>query len=200
MYIPPEFNITDEQTINRFIHENAFGILNTNIDGYMEAAHLPFLMELENGKRVFYVHVANENPLAKMSDGQNCLLIFSGAHGYISSSWYSHTNVSTWNYQAAHVYGKAEKVSDEMLLLSLEKLTRLYEEKVGGHVFTETLPPRLISGYMQHITGFKITEEHTEVAFKLSQNRKKEDYIRILEKVAGTNPALADEMEKHSPY
>jgi transcriptional regulator len=38
--------------------------------------------------------------------GNDEVLAFSGPHSYISSSWYDHENVPTWNYIAVHVYGK----------------------------------------------------------------------------------------------
>ena len=43
------------------------------------------------------------------------MIIFPGPHAYVSSSWYDHENVPTWNYIAVHVYGKIKIIEGEQL-------------------------------------------------------------------------------------
>lgn len=199
MYIPPEFKIEDGQTIHDFLQRHSFGILMAQCNGKPTASHLPFVLEKVGENYVFYTHIANENELSTLPDDSEVLLIFTGEHGYISSSWYGHPNVPTWNYQAIHVYGKIEKQTTEELYIQLRKLTKIHEDSVDGHIDPETLPPRMIESYLKFISGFKITSTKIEAAFKLSQNRNPKDFGMIQEKLRPINPALVDVMEEFYP-
>ena len=197
MYTPPEFNITDENVIDEFLWNNAFGILTApDANGIPIASHLPFIMEKENATRFFYTHVANGNGLSELKNGDTVLMIFTGDHGYISSSWYASVNVPTWNYQAVHVYGTVERLSREELYAQLKKLTANYEKTVDGHINPDELPDRMIQGYLQHITGLKITAAKTEAKFKLSQNRNQTDFGRIIKELSTRQPKLAEIMQR----
>ncbi|SEF39789.1 Putative FMN-binding domain-containing protein [Algoriphagus boritolerans DSM 17298 = JCM 18970] len=44
---------------------------------------------------------------------EEVLVNFQGPYAYISSSWYNHENVPTWNYLAVHVYGKIRIIEGE---------------------------------------------------------------------------------------
>jgi len=197
MYIPPEFEITDPETIDRFLHENGFGSLTAQLpSGKLAASHVPFLMEKRGDVRHFYTHLANENELSQLADGTEVLLVFTGEHGYVSSSWYGHPNVPTWNYRAVHVTGTIHRLTPEELYTQLRKLTLKYEKTIDGPIDPETLPQRMIRGYLQHITGFRIEALKTEAAFKLSQNRNEKDFANIIEHLKDTEPALAKAMEE----
>lgn len=199
MYIPPEFNIDDQQVIDDFLQQHPFGILTAQSNGKPMASHLPFVVEKEGETHIFYTHIANDNELSKLADGSEVLLIFTGEHGYISSSWYGHPNVPTWNYQAVHVYGKIAKQTTEELYVQLRKLTKIHEDSVDGHIDPEALPPRMIESYLQFISGFKITSTRIEAAFKLSQNRNAKDFGMIQEKLRPIHPTLAKVMEEFYP-
>jgi transcriptional regulator len=200
MYIPPEFEITDKEAIRTFLSLLSFGILSAvNPQGRILSAHLPFVVSEENGIRRFYTHLADKNPLSLLSDGQEVQLIFTGTHGYISSSWYGHPNVPTWNYMAVHVYGKVKKQTREELYASLDELTFLHEITVNGHINPRELPSSLIDSYMKRITGFRIEETSVQAAFKLSQNLNPRDFLSILNEPETYNKALAQEMRRFYP-
>lgn len=200
MYIPPEFLITDPRAIASFLGEHSFGQMTAVLpSGKLAASHIPFVVTDEAGTLHFQTHLANENELSQLTDGSEALLVFTGEHGYVSSSWYGHPNVPTWNYQAVHVYGTLQKQTPEELYTQLKTLTRLHEETVDGHIDPETLPQRMIQGYLQHITGFGITARRTEAAFKLSQNRNAKDFEAIIGQLQQRHPALAQEMLKYYP-
>ncbi|MCG9910354.1 MAG: FMN-binding negative transcriptional regulator [Flavobacteriales bacterium] len=200
MYIPPEFEITDNEAIRTFLSLHSFGILSAvNPQGRILSAHLPFVISEENGIRRFYTHLANKNPLSLLSDGQEVQLIFTGTHGYVSSSWYGHPNVPTWNYMAVHVYGKVKKQTQEELFARLNELTFHHEKTVSGHINPHELPSSLIDSYMNMITGFNIEETSIQAAFKLSQNRNPQDFLRILNELETHNKALAQEMRRFYP-
>lgn len=200
MYIPSEFLISNPETIAAFLERNSFGQFCAVLpSGKMAASHVPFVVENTNGNLAFHTHLANENELSRLPDGSEVMLVFTGEHGYISSSWYGHPNVPTWNYMAVHVYGRLKKQSPEELYAQLKTLTHLHENGVDGHIDPDKLPPRMIRGYLQHITGFHIQAERTEAAFKLSQNRNAKDFAAILAELQKRHPALAEEMQKYYP-
>ncbi len=140
MYIPPEFLITDSRVIASFLGQHSFGQMTAVLpSGKLAASHLPFVVTDEAGTLQFQTHLANENELSQLPDDSEVLLVFTGEHGYVSSSWYGHPNVPTWNYQVVHVYGTLQKQTQEELYTQLKTLTRLHEETVDGHIDPETL-------------------------------------------------------------
>lgn len=200
MYIPQEFLISNPQVIADFLEQHSFGQLTAVLPtGDLAASHVPFVLENDKDTLYFHTHLANENPLSQLRDASEVMLVFTGEHGYISSSWYGHPNVPTWNYQAVHVYGTLHKQTPDELYAQLKTLTRLHESTVDGHIDPEALPQRMIQGYLQHITGFRIKSRRTEAAFKLSQNRNAKDFAAIIEQLRERHPTLAEEMVKYYP-
>lgn len=198
MYIPQEFLITNPQVIANFLEQHSFGQLTAILPGGgLAASHVPFVLENLDNTLYFHTHLANENPLSQLPNGCEVMLVFTGEHGYVSSSWYGHPNVPTWNYQAVHVYGTLQKQTPDELYAQLKTLTRIHESTVDGHINPETLPQRMIQGYLQHITGFRIQSNRMEAAFKLSQNRNAKDFAAIIEQLKKRTPALAEEMLKY---
>ena len=131
MYIPKIYKNENQEEIRNFIHENGFAILVNLTSGKLWATHIPLLLEKdETGNEILTGHVAIENPQAKsFKDNKDVLVIFSGAHSYISSSWYDHENVPTWNYLAVHIYGNLKIINHEKAVASLKRLVDKYEEK-----------------------------------------------------------------------
>jgi transcriptional regulator len=62
-------------------------------------------------------YMSRANPQWKSFGGQEVLLIFQGAHTYISPRWYDHVNVPTWNYMMVHLYGKVRLVEGMSCIL-----------------------------------------------------------------------------------
>ena len=109
MYIPKYFEVSTIEEIWGFIQENSFGTIVTTVQGKPVATHLPLQVMKEGDTYYITGHMAYANPQWKTfeDEHENVLVIFQGPHAYISSSWYTHENVPTWNYQAVHLYGTA---------------------------------------------------------------------------------------------
>jgi transcriptional regulator len=124
--------------------------------------------------------MAGSNPQWKTFEKTpEALVIFHGAHTYISPTWYNHVNVPTWNYQAVHLYGKPQIIEDrEQAYLILERLVDRHE--ANGHYKLETLPPEFVSKEIRGIVAFQIEVRHIEANYKLSQNRSDEDYRNVI--------------------
>ena len=201
MYIPELYRNENQEDIQNFIHQNGFGILVNQTDGKLWATHIPLLLEEKNGKQILVGHVSRENPQAEsFKTNDDVLVIFSGVHTYISSSWYDHENVPTWNYLAVHVYGKVKLHSLEESIEALKRLVNKYEAKSEKPVRIEDLSKKTML-QARGIVSFEIEITAVEAKKKLSQNRDDKNYQTIISKMENSNDnqaiAVAEEMKKN---
>lgn len=201
MYIPELYKNENQEDIQNFIHQNGFGILVNQTDGKLWATHIPLLLEEKEGKQILVGHVSKENPQAQsFKTNDDVLAIFTGPHTYISSSWYDHENVPTWNYLAVHVYGKVKLHSLEESIEALKKLVNKYEAKSEKPVRIEDLSKKTMLE-ARGIVSFEIEITAIEAKKKLSQNRDDKNYKTIISKLENSNDnqaiAVAEEMKKN---
>ena len=181
MYIPNHYNNTNLEEVREFIKANSFGILLTHKNKKIWGSHIPLELELDpTGQEVIYGHISKVNfQLNEYIEGEEeVLLIFNGPHSYVSSSWYNHENVPTWNYIAVHVYGRLAFIDEEELRYSLSKLVDKYEAKMENPITVDSLSAKTMR-QIKGIIGFKIHITEIQAAYKLSQNRDDDDYHRI---------------------
>jgi transcriptional regulator len=201
MYIPKFYKNENQEDIQNFINQNGFGILVNQTNGKLWATHIPLLLEEKDGKQILVGHVSKINPQAEsFQDNDEVLAIFSGAHSYISSSWYDHENVPTWNYLAVHVYGKLTIYNHEQAVDSLKSLVDKYEAKSKNPVRVEDLSSKTMRE-ARGIIAFEIEITAIEAQKKLSQNRDDKNYKNIISELEKTNDtqaiAIANEMKKN---
>lgn len=201
MYIADINKNEDTEDIKAFIKQNSFSILINQVQGKPWGTHIPLELEInKEGKEVLFGHIAKENPQWKDFETDNTVLaIFQGPHSYISSSWYDHENVPTWNYIAVHIYGKIKIIKGDDLLYSLKKLVDKYEASSENPVKIENLSKstmRQVNG----IVAFEITIDTIQAVKKLSQNRDHKNYDTIISKLEDTKELnackIAQEMKK----
>jgi transcriptional regulator len=204
MYIPKYFKVTDVGEIEDFISKNAFGTLVTTKKSRPIATHLPLLLEKDaNDQSYITGHLAYRNPQWRtLEESDEVLVMFQGPHAYISSSWYNHENVPTWNYQAVHIYGKAKILTKKELIKDLRKLLYKYEGQRKQPVLWDNLSPDLLEAELRGIVGFKIKVHEIQAAYKLSQNRNEADKESIVRKLYNETDILshqmAEIMKKHT--
>src|SRR5436190_23118671 len=118
MYVPGYSRNQNIDEVKEFIKENSFGILVSSGSSKLHATHIPLELSTNgNGKDILTGHISKANPQWKNFNGSDrVLVIFNGPHAYVSSSWYDHENVPTWNYIAVHVYGIIKIIEGEKLL------------------------------------------------------------------------------------
>ena len=201
MYIPELYKNENQEDIQNFIHQNGFGILVNQTNGKLWATHIPLLLEENDGKQILVGHVSKLNPQAEsFQDNDEVLAIFSGAHSYISSSWYDHENVPTWNYLAVHIYGKVQLHTHDETVECLKKLVDKYEAKSENPVRVEELSKKTML-QARGIVSFKIEITSIKAKKKLSQNRDDKNYNNIISELEKTNDnqaiAIANEMKKN---
>nr|WP_106782793.1 FMN-binding negative transcriptional regulator [Lysinibacillus timonensis] len=184
MYIPKYFQVKNVEEVMEFIKIHSFATIVTTKKGKPIATHLPLQLHKEGEAYFITGHMAYGNPQWRTFETcESVLVIFQGPHAYISSSWYGHENVPTWNYQAVHVYGQATILDEEELKQDLTHLLEKYEKYRENPILWDTLSPQLLEKQLKGIIGFKIKVEEIQAAYKLSQNRNEEDYHNIVGKL-----------------
>src|SRR5262249_46237283 len=143
MYIPEEYKNTDPSEALEFIRQHSFGIFVTFDGSKPVGTHIPMIVEEDGEGKIFLAsHLSKENLQSEtVVNGATALAIFLGPQSYISSSWYGHENVSTWNYIAVHVYGKVILLNELELLESLIKLTDHFEATTEHAKYFEKIEP-----------------------------------------------------------
>lgn len=182
MYIPKLFKVDDTEKAKAFIQENGFGLLINQVEGKPWATHIPLVIETNsNNETILFGHIAKANKQSKsFQEDQEVLVIFQGPHAYVSSSWYDHENVPTWNYAVVHVYGKIKMVDNETMYQQLSKLVDKYESGSEKPVSVSTMSSDMIKKEMCGIVGFEIHITEIQAAEKLSQNRDEKNYNNII--------------------
>ncbi len=154
MYTPRHFRHEDAAGLHDFIRHNGFGILINHADGQLWATHIPMMLAADGTKLTG--HLARGNRQSRtFAHGVEVLAIFNGPHTYISSSWYDHENVPTWNYVAVHVTGTLRVIEGGELLQSLKELTDKYEQGSERPVSVEHMSPQFLKKELAGITGFR---------------------------------------------
>lgn len=201
MYTPDIYKNENQEEINVFLKENSFGILINQTEGKLWATHIPLELDTNiEGKTVLQGHISKENPQWKaFADNDEVLAVFSGPHSYISSSWYDHENVPTWNYIAVHVYGKIKIIEGEAVIESLKKLVNKYEQNSEKPVRIEDLSEETMKQACG-IVAFEIEITAIQATKKMSQNRDSKNYQNIISELEKTQKnqsiAVANEMKK----
>lgn len=204
MYLPPQFAESRVDELHRIVRENALGMLVTHSTNGLDANHLPFLLHVDaDGGAVLLAHVARANPLwREVNDGDQVLVVFRGAQGYISPSWYpgkqeTHQRVPTWNYEVVHAHGSFHVHDDEKFVRGVvARLTRQHEASQTEPWKMGDAPPDFITEKLQQVVGIEIRITRLEGKRKLNQHHQlpdREGAIRGLQ--ACGNPGLAQAMQ-----
>jgi transcriptional regulator len=205
MYVPAAFAQTDLGALHDLIEAHDFGLLVSQGPDGLIASHLPFLLDRTRGAHgTLYAHVARANPQWRnLADGE-AMAVFQGPHAYISPSWYkSHPSVPTWNYAAAHVYGRVTLIEDAASLQALvNRLVARHEGQRAPAWSTEGLPQKFIDGMLRGIVGFEMAITRIDGKQKLSQNRSATDRRGVIAALAGSEStddrALGAYMQAHA--
>ncbi len=183
MYIPKINKINDKDEIFRFIRENPFAIIISNNNDEITATHTPVeLLVKPDGSAVLRTHIAKANPQWKnFTDATELMVIFNGPHTYISSSWYNHINVPTWNYIAIHVYGKPKILNREETIGLLNDLVTRFEQHSEKPFSMQQLDITYLDNHLKALVAFEIEIERIDAKEKLSQNRDAHNFKLVID-------------------
>lgn len=201
MYVPKIFQSKSIEDVRSYVDAHSFATLISAKTGHLVATHTPMIIEQSGSEEFLVGHIAVANTQHEEFDGVNPLLaIFMEKHSYISSSWYDHVNVPTWNYIAVHVHGTATVMDEKELIQSLHQLVDKYEPSDGTGFSIDQMPEDMLRREVNGIVGFRMRIEKIQASYKLSQNRHDTDYENIMKKLKERGDSLsiqiAEEMAK----
>ncbi len=194
MYIPNSFREADPALLHDVMRRYNFAVLVTQHEGVPFATHLPFLLDTARGPHgTLLAHMARANPQWRdFADQREALVIFQGAHAYISPAWYeTMPSVPTWNYAVVHAYGVPRVIEEP------DRLYTMLESLVDTHEAARTPPWRMelpadyMDRMMRAIVGFEIEITRLEGKLKLSQNRSEDDRRQVMLELAESDDALS---------
>ncbi len=180
MYQNKKYLKNDQQFVFRFIQEHPFATVVLQGKSLM-ATHIPVLAEGNQEEFVLYGHIANNNPMVdSLREGKQILLIFQGAHGYVSSSWYKEKDISTWDYSAVHINATLQIQSRADLQDCLINLVARFEKEQENPLFFHDIPQMMIDEHLPYITGFWCKPFKIQGIAKLHQGFKADDIKAII--------------------
>lgn len=195
MYLPKRYLEEDRAKIVEFLKGNGFPALVSHDGEKLIATHLPVeVIENADGSLTILGHMSRANPQWKSFGEQEVLLIFQGAHTYISPRWYNHVNVPTWNYLMVHVYGKVRMLEGEELFALLSQLVKKHEVNTGYSL--EGLPADFVEKEIKGVAGFSLDVTRMDAAYKLGQNRDDESYANIINELEKRGDEVSAEIAK----
>ena len=177
MFIPKYYREEDRQKLLAFLKQNNFAALIT-FDGEKPiATHTPVeIVETENGWTI-YGHISRANAQKKTFGDNEALLIFQGAHTYISARWYTEVDVPTWDYMIVHVYGKVREIQGDELYSVLSRLVENHESNTSYRL--EGLPQDMVQKEIKGVFGFVMEVTRVDGGYKLSQGKTEEERTNI---------------------
>ena len=183
MYIPAHFAETRPEELARIIRAHPLGMLVTHDAQGLDANHIPFEFDPGAGSHgLLTAHVARANPIWRQcAEGADVMVVFRGAEGYISPSWYpskheTHRQVPTWNYEVVHAYGRLAVRDDEKFVRGIvARLTRTHEANEPKPWKMGDSAPEYIDEMLKAIVGIEIAVTSLVGKRKLSQNKAADD-------------------------
>ena len=186
MYDTPYFKAGHPDEVIAFMRAHPFALIcGVDEGGKPVATQVPLLFEQREDKLFLQGHfMKRQDHTNAFLKNPNVLVVFLGAHTYVSASWYENKQIaSTWNYQAVHAAGTIRFQDAEFLLQLLTRLTETFE-RPGSPSFVQHMDPAYVQKMMQAIVAFEVEVLSIRNVFKLSQNRDKQSQTNIISQLS----------------
>jgi transcriptional regulator len=181
MYLPDHFAETRQDVLLSLIEAHRLAtIVRQDPDGLV-ADHTPLIIYQRGDLLSLRGHVARANPLWRLADGKDVLVVFQGPQTYISPGWYpskaEHGKVvPTWNYAVVHASGRLVAIDDTCWLHGhANELTDANEARFKKAWKVSDAPAAYIAATARAIVGIEITVTRMTGKWKVSQNRSAAD-------------------------
>jgi transcriptional regulator len=185
MYDIPYFKADHPEEVLTYMHAHPFALIcGSDGEGKPVATQVPFLFEQREDKLFLQGHfMKKQDHTNAFSQNPNALVVFSGAHTYVSASWYENKQIaSTWNYQSVHAAGMLRFQDAAFLHRLLTRLTETFETPDSPSLVRH-LDPAYVHQMMQAIIAFEVEVLSVRHVFKLSQNRDAKSQANIISKL-----------------
>jgi transcriptional regulator len=204
MYNLPYFKEKDQQVVLDFIRQHPFAfIAGCSEDGKPVATQIPVFIDERDGKLFLSGHIMKNTDHHKaFLYNSNVLAVFTGAHTYVSASWYEEKEqASTWNYISVHAKGILKFLDEQALLDVLKRTTNHFENNPYSGANFEDLSAEYVQQLAKAIIAFEVEVLQIDNVFKLSQNRDEKSYHTIMDKLEAQDAdgkSIAEEMRKRT--
>lgn len=190
MYDIPYFKAGHPEEVLAYMRTHPFALICGNDGlGMPVATQIPFLFVQRDDQLFLQGHFMKKQDHTKaFFQNPNALVVFSGAHSYVSASWYTDKQIaSTWNYQTVQAAGKLQFQDEVFLRQLLIRLTETFETP-GSPSLVQNMDPQYVQQMMQAIVSFEMEVLSIRHVFKLSQNRDKQSQSNIIGKLSKQDP------------
>jgi transcriptional regulator len=205
MYDLPHHKEHNPQIIKAFVDRHPFAFLSgCDAENKPIATQIPLFIEESDGRKILRGHIMKNTDHHKaFLHNPNVLAVFTGAHTYVSATWYSNPYLaSTWNYMSVHVQGIIRFLDQAGLEDALRKITLHFENY--NHASTtvfDNLPTEFKQRVIHAIVAFEVEITGMDTVFKLSQDRDFISYQNIIAKLkeqGEDGKEIALEMERRA--
>ena len=208
MYTLPHFKEPDEQVVIDFVKKHPFAMLiGVDAEHQPVATQVPVFIDERDGQLFLTGHIQRKTDHHKaFEQNPHVLAVFTGAHAYISASWYENKEVaSTWNYMSVHAKGVLRFLSNAELYEVLKRTTHHFENNPHSPSLVEKMSDEYVQSNLKAIVAFEVEVKELNHVFKLSQNHSEKNYDQIihqLQQQGGDAKEVADIMEarKHKVF
>jgi transcriptional regulator len=186
MYDTSYFKAGHPDEVIAYMRAHPFALIcGADEGGKPVATQVPLLFEQREDKLFLQGHfMRKQDHTNAFLKNPNVLVVFTGAHTYVSASWYENKKIaSTWNYQAVHAVGTIRFQDASFLLQLLTRLTETFE-RPGSPSLVQHMDPAYVQQMMQAIIAFEVEVLTIRNVFKLSQNRDKKSQANIISQLS----------------
>ena len=179
----PIFKPDSPADVDRMIAAHPFALVISSANGTPVATPLPLLLERDaNGGMTLLGHMPRAHPHTELLRHQpRALVVFLGAHGYISPSWLAdRTQAPTWNYETVHLEVDVE--FDDRAEATEAALTQLVDHMERGrpNAWSVADMGERYAKLAPAVVAFRARVITTYAKFKLGQNERHADRADIL--------------------
>lgn len=190
MYIPSDFEVTDEAELFAVIERSGLATLISASDDLPTATLAPFAVSREeSGAPRVWGHLARANPQS-LALARKCrvLVLFRGPDAYVSPSWYADApNVPTWNFVAVYAAGVARPVAwdDPRTRWILERTVAKHESLLSQPWLLDDVPESYLEPLLRAVFAFELEVSELRGQYKLSQNHPRANRRGVIQALHG---------------
>ncbi|MCL3817926.1 FMN-binding negative transcriptional regulator [Aeromicrobium wangtongii] len=195
----PQYATTDEQVARQLIAENPWAMLISHHAGQLVASRYPVLLDEATDGLTLVTHVGRPDETLHGLGEHEVLVVFEGAHGYVSPSWYApgSSRIPTWNFSALHCWGTPQILDADENLDVLTRLTAHFEQHVDEPMWLDREQAAPVA---RGTVGLRIPVDRFECKIKMSQDKDPVSVQNVIDHLRAPGPyqqpRLADDMER----
>lgn len=194
----PKHARTDEGVVRDLIAANPWAMLISQHDGQLVASHYPMLLDESSDELAIVTHIGKPDDRLHGLGTSEVMVVFQGAHGYVSPSWYvpGSTRAPTWNFSAVHAWGTPQILSEDDNLDVLVRLTAHFEQHVDEPMWLDRDWAAPVS---RGTVGIRLPIDRFTCKVKMSQDKDPASVQNVIDHLRAPGPYqqihLADDME-----